>query len=89
MFPKETPRSKEISAGIFHGSWSFAVLLVVCGWIMWLGCAAIGLKNDSDQSSWSHSGMDILTDAKTGCQYLSHDRGLTPRLDTIGHQICK
>jgi hypothetical protein len=35
------------------------------------------------------SGMEVLTDYQTGCQYLSTGTfgGITPRLDKDGHQI--
>lgn len=30
----------------------------------------------------------IITDTKTGCQYVAYGSGVTPRLDTAGKQIC-
>jgi len=36
--------------------------------------------DDTDFSRWKRSGLRIHTDAKTGQQYLSNGRGLTPRL---------
>lgn len=30
----------------------------------------------------------IITDTKTGCQYVAYGSGVTPRLDTTGKQIC-
>lgn len=89
MFPKQTPRSKEITVGVFHGLWCFAALIVFCYCLQWLTEAALGVKDDSDQSSWSRSGMDVMTDARTGCQYLGKGSGITPRLDTAGNQICR
>ncbi len=35
------------------------------------------------------SGLRPLTDALTGCQYLSRGDSLTPRLNASGGQICE
>lgn len=45
-------------------------------------------RDDSDPPS-GRSDMKILTDHKTGCQYLmAAHGGLTPRLDENGKQMC-
>ena len=44
-------------------------------------------KDDSDFPDHS-SGMSVLTDHLTGCQYLGRG-SLTPRMDANGKQICK
>jgi hypothetical protein len=44
-------------------------------------------KDDSDFPDHS-SGMSVLIDHLTGCQYLSRS-SLIPRLDATGKQICK
>lgn len=51
----------------------FACNLVrdLCGWNL----------DDTDRDAWHRSNMTVLTDAKTGVQYLSDGKGgLTPRL---------
>lgn len=38
----------------------------------------------------NRSGMELRTDAMTGCQYLEGSRGgLTPRLDGDGRHVCE
>lgn len=47
-------------------------------------------RDDSDSGSWGsgRSGMEPMTDALTGCQYLRvPGGGITPRLDGQGRQI--
>ena len=44
-------------------------------------------RDDTDGEK--RSGMKVLVDAKTGCQYLGYNSGITPRLDDEGKQICK
>jgi len=44
-------------------------------------------RDDSDPLG-GRSGMMVLTDDKTGCQYL-YRGGLTPRMDAMGKQVCK
>ena len=44
---------------------------------------------DADGSG-THSGMTVLTDQQTGCQYLGghySDGGITPRMDGDGKQV--
>lgn len=43
-------------------------------------------KDDTDGEK--RSGMKPMIDAKTGCQYLTANGGITPRLDKTGKQIC-
>lgn len=46
-------------------------------------------RDDTDAPG-KRSGLNLYTDNKTGCQYLSapFGRALTPRLDANGQQIC-
>ena len=45
-------------------------------------------RDDTDPNG-GRSNLLVLTDAKTGCQYLTSNRGgITPRLDADGKQIC-
>ena len=46
--------------------------------------------DDSDAGFWDRSGMRVLTDNYTGCQYLAGLLGSpTPRLDRNEKQICE
>ena len=44
--------------------------------------------NKDDTDGEKRSGMKPLIDARTGCQYLASNGGITPRLDKNGKQIC-
>ena len=46
-------------------------------------------ERDSTDPPGSRSGLRILIDHQTGCHYLSHKSGLTPRLDASGRHICE
>lgn len=62
--------------------------------VLWMIVAVIGLaslvfglgRDDTDPAD-GRSGMSLLTDAGTGCQYLARSGGLTPRLDASGKQM--
>lgn len=61
----------------------------------WLLIGLIGLQllvwighDDSDGPWPHHSGLTVMKDAKTGCEYLSTPQGLTPRLDRDGRPLC-
>lgn len=57
-------------------------LLLIVWWLFPIG-------RDSTDPADGRSGMALLTDAGTGCQYLKAG-GITPRLDANGHQMgCK
>ena len=43
-------------------------------------------RDDSD-SKQSRSGLQVLTDEKTGLQYLRSKSGMTPRFDQNGKQL--
>lgn len=61
---------------------ALAVVLAGCS-----GSVSFGERDDSD-SATERSGMNVLTDHKTGLQYLeSTNGGLTPRLDEEGKQM--
>jgi Family of unknown function (DUF6440) len=49
-----------------------------------------GWRKDDSDSDKESSGFMILTDHRTGCQYLMTTLGgVTPRLDINGNPICK
>ncbi len=45
-------------------------------------------KTDSTDSPDRRSGMTLHTDYLTGCQYLSRNGGITPRLNIDGTVMC-
>ena len=46
-------------------------------------------RDDTDPTSGPRSGLVVLTDARTGCQYLTAAKGgITPRQGVDGFQIC-
>lgn len=49
----------------FIGFFSVSLISALMGWGM----------DDSDKSAWNRSNMKVLTDHKTGVQYLSDSRG--------------
>lgn len=71
------------------------VWLGVCGlmWVAFLTVLDMAPKDDTDDPAttnpFERSGMMILTDHGTNCQYLGwRHGGLTPRLYADGSQIC-
>lgn len=45
---------------------------------------------DSTDAPGERSGLRLLTDNKTGCQYLQGGlSGITPRMDANGKQVCE
>ena len=64
-------------------------LVVIASWMILVSglMQPFEPKDDSDFPDRS-SGMNVLTDHLTGCQYLSRG-SITPRLDATGKQICK
>lgn len=77
---------KEFALWICKGCFFFMIATVAFNWTPFL-------RDDSDDGLYgSRSFMMILTDYKTGCQYLkaSNGGGLTPRLTSSGkHMGCR
>lgn len=44
--------------------------------------------DDTDFGAWRRSGLQLFTDARTGCQYVARDGALTPRMGADGKQVC-
>ena len=66
----------------------YALLFLAVG--MWLSASLANWWTPYDDTDFNgeRSGMEILTDCRTGLQYLStREGGLTPRLDTDATQI--
>lgn len=65
--------------------WAFKAFLiaVTVSWMVeWMS------SDDSDGPWPHHSGLTVMKDAKTGCEYLSTPQGVTPRLDRDGRPMC-
>jgi len=63
----------------------FVVFLFAMRLIM--GLTGIGVDS-TDKSKWQRSGVELITDAKTGLQYLkTAGGGITPRLDANGNHM--
>lgn len=59
------------------------------GFVSWLLQTLLLPKDDTDPEI-GRSNLRVLTDHRTGCQYLqAQGGGLTPRLDADGHHICQ
>jgi len=77
-----------ISKGIVDGVMEIFCFMILGYFLMWLVLGVTGaFMDDTDASGWRRSGMDILTDAKTGLQYLAHGHSLTPRLGNDRKQL--
>lgn len=62
-----------------------AIVALVIGVLEWRRSQPF---DDSD-SPPNRSGLTIRRDALTGCEYVSTSRGLHPRMDANGRQICR
>lgn len=73
----------------FFDGFFFALGALVAYILVSLICALFILpdRDDTDPPN-KRSGLKLLIDHKTGCHYLVHKGGLTPRLDSDGKQIC-
>ena len=73
-------------------NWQRAWFALMAVWVFVFICHLIlplAPKDDSD-SPTARSGMLVLTDHLTGCQYLTTSRGgITPRWTRDGEQVCK
>ena len=85
------------AAALINALWAFACQLLavyVVGFVLLsIGHEIIhrytNIGRDDTDPAGGRSNLIILTDAKTGCQYLCSSRGgLTPRLDAKGQHIC-
>lgn len=56
--------------------------------VVWL-LSLLPIGRDSTDGAWPRrSGVVVVTDAKTGCQYLrTPGGGITPRVDADGNQL--
>lgn len=82
-------RAKDIRDGIIGAFDSVFLFAALCWCVITIVSASPLFKDATDAPGWftSRSGMGLSIDHETGCQYLTHD-GITPRLNTQGHQVC-
>lgn len=69
---------------------SLAVMVIITVFIAWLIISLASWMQPYDDTDLpgGRSGMDLLTDHRTGCQYLYRRGAITPRMDANGKQIC-
>ena len=69
---------------------ALAILVVPLAWLvlwLWVWLAVPDPARDDSDPPGGRSGMMVLTDNLTGCQYL-YRSSITPRMDSNGKQIC-
>lgn len=74
----------DLASGAFHYIGNViivAVILCAIGWGI-RSLFAVGM-DDTDRSRWDRSGLEVLTDAKTGVEYLSDGHGGLVRREGI------
>lgn len=73
-----------ITPRLMVAMWVFVAIFLGVG----LAGVFIGGDRDSTDTKTTRSGMELYTDALTGCQYLSAGGGITPRLDSDNMIVC-
>lgn len=93
MEAKVTVDWKKVGEGLMDGAFNsvgkFVMLYLLVVFALWLFGGISGVTtDDTDASSWHRSGFRIMTDARTGLQYLSDGKGgLILRVDAAGKPI--
>lgn len=61
------------------------VVGIIAAWLI----SFLPIGRDGTDGAWpNRSGVDVVTDAATGCQYLrTPGGGITPRVDATGKQL--
>ena len=70
----------------------FFTVLAFAAFLVWalLSAVDLAIRHDSTDPPGGRSGLRLLTDYETGCQYYGSVFGsLTPLLDASGRHICK
>lgn len=75
--------------GFINSAGKFFILWLLVVFALWIFGGISGVTvDDSDASSWKRSGFKIMTDARTGLQYLSDGKGgLILRIDAAGKPV--
>lgn len=68
---------------------SILVLVIAIGVLMILLSSFITNPRDNTDPPNGRSGMMLLTDHMTGCQYLYRHGAITPRMGKDGKQLCE
>lgn len=66
--------------------------LIILLALLLTGClpGCVQTRDDSDMPDGRPSGMRVLSDNLTGCQYLAYSSGgITPRMGADGKQVCR
>jgi hypothetical protein len=68
-----------------------AGLFIAFGFVLtWVGLVLLMPVDDSDVDRWNRSGVTVITDEATGCQYLSRSSGIIARANADGtHRGCR
>lgn len=61
--------------------------VIILAWMVTSFASWMKPYDDTDPPG-GRSGMDLLTDHGTGCQYLYRSGAITPRMDANGKQMC-
>ena len=82
---------KAIHMGLNDTISGIAMIYVIVVVVMYLGGSIFQSYDDTDDAAnGERSGVALITDHGTGCEYLQSSQGhLTPRLNSDGNQICK
>lgn len=70
-------------------TWFAVIYATVVGIVALFSLTPFG-RDDTDEQGWfgRRSGVSLITDERTGCQYLStHKGGVTPRLGSRGEHV--
>jgi len=88
LFIDESREARTIAHGVFYGVLYVLVVVIICMWVsdVFRGITGIG-SDDCDKSAWHPCGADVVTDARTGLQYLKTPYGITPRVGRDGAQL--
>lgn len=79
---------RDLAAGVMPTVTAWVLWIVFVTWVSYVALGLTGWsQDDSDRDAWHRSGLRILTDHKTGVQYLSRGGALTPRLDGEGRIV--
>lgn len=76
---------RDFTQGVIDYLIGIVLIGILFGWLV-IGLTGWGM-DDSDVSAWNRSGMQVLTDHRTGVQYLYKSGSLIVRRDAEGNVI--
>lgn len=68
--------------------WAVSIVAIAAGLNLMSLAFPVPFDATDDAAAKVRSGMNVLTDNETGCQYLTTLGGMTPRSGRDGMQIC-